>query len=124
MLNKILTLLGKEPKEGKDEPKDVTGFRIVNGVLYIDNEQVYLNPDTVDFPQELLDSEDVESLNTSVLQNSQNLPEGKQSLTLQNQDKHVYPAGILQHEGRDGEDRNRDWCRTMGICHVLCNHAL
>ena len=80
MLNKILTLLGKEPKGGKDESQDAANFQIVNGVLYIDNEQVYLNPDTVEIQQEQLESEDVESFDGSVLRNSQNLPEGKQSL--------------------------------------------
>ena len=72
MLNKILTLLGKEPKEGKDESQDAANFQIVNGVLYLDNEQVYLNPETVEIQQELLDSEDVESFDGSVLRNSQN----------------------------------------------------
>ncbi len=98
MLNKILTLLGKEPKEGKDETQHSTGFRIVNGVLYIDNEQVYLNPDTVEIPQELLESEDVESFDGSVLRNSQNLSEEKQSLMPRSPDKHVYSESSLNED--------------------------
>ena len=98
MLNKILTLLGKEPKEGKDEPQHSTGFRIVNGVLYLDNEQVYLNPDTVEIPQEQLESEDVESFDGSVLRNSQNLSEEKQSLMPRSPDKHVYSESSLNED--------------------------
>ena len=98
MLNKILTLLGKEPKGGKDESQDAANFQIVNGVLYIDNEQVYLNPDTVEIQQEQLESEDVESFDGSVLRNSQNLPEGKQSLMPRSPDKHVFSESSLNDD--------------------------